>query len=410
LRGAEERYSNMEKLAFALLIASRKLRPYFQSHPIIILTDYPLRKAMNKPDAAGRLVQWSIEMSEFHIDYHPQTIIKAQALADFITEFTQPWKDEEELEEGEAWTVNIDGSSTKEMSGAGVVLVSPEKDKFEYALQLRFRATNNKAEYEALLAGLKLSKSMGIENLTVKSDSQLIVGQVKGEYEAKEDRMKRYLTVVKNLLTQFKKVELLQIPREENEAADRLARLASSGVEIDGFVEIQGRPSTVEETINPISFSMTWMLPIIRYLKEGTLPADRAEAHKLRIRASRFQLLGGILYKMGFSRPHLRCLSPEEANYVIREVHEGVCGNHSGARSLAHKLTRAGYYWPSLLHDATQFVKACDKCQRFANVPRVPPEEFLAHNLTMALRTMGARYHGSLSGWNKTGKILSSCD
>uniref|UniRef100_A0A2N9GXI9 Uncharacterized protein n=1 Tax=Fagus sylvatica TaxID=28930 RepID=A0A2N9GXI9_FAGSY len=355
---------------------TKRLRPYFQSHPIVVLTDYPLRKAMNKPDAAGRLVQWSIEMSEFHIDYRPRTAIKAQALADFIAEFTQPWKDEEDSEEGKAWTVNIDGSSTKEMSGAGVVLVSPEKDKFEYALQLRFRATNNEAEYEALLAGLKLSKSMGIENLTVKSDSQLIVGQVKGEYEAKEDRMKRYLMVVKNLLTQFKKVELLQIPREENEAADRLARLASSGVEIDGFVEIQGRPSTEEETINPISFTTTWMLPIIRYLKEGTLPADRAEAHKLRIRASRFQLLGGILYKMGFSRPHLRCLSPEEANYVIREVHEGVCGNHSGARSLAHKLTRAGYYWPSLLHDATQFVKACDKCQRFANVPRVPPEEF----------------------------------
>uniref|UniRef100_A0A2N9EKU0 Uncharacterized protein n=1 Tax=Fagus sylvatica TaxID=28930 RepID=A0A2N9EKU0_FAGSY len=396
LRGAEERYSNMEKLAFALLIASRKLRPYFQSHPIVVLTDYPLRKAMNKPDAAGRLVQWSIEMSEFHIDYRPRTAIKAQALADFIAEFTQPWKDEEDLEEGKAWTVNIDGSSTKEMSGAGVVLVSPEKDKFEYALQLRFRATNNEAEYEALLAGLKLSKNMGIENLTVKSDSQLVVGQVKGEYEAKEDRMKKYLMAVKNLLTQFKKVELLQIPREENEAADRLARLASSGVEIDGFVEIQGRPSTEKETINPISFTTTWMLPIIRYLKEGTLPADRAEAHKLRIRASRFQLLGGILYKMGFSRPHLRCLSPEEANYVIREVHEGVCGNHSGARSLAHKLTRAGYYWPSLLHDATQFVKACDKCQRFANVPRVPPEEIHAHNLTMAFCTMGARYYGSL--------------
>ena len=197
LRGAEERYSNMEKLAFALLIASRKLNPYFQSHPIIVLTDYPLRKVMNKPDAAGRLVQWSIEMSEFHIDYRPRTAIKAQALPDFIAEFTQPWKDEGELEEGEAWTVNIDGSSTKEMSGAGVVLVFPEKDKFEYALQLRFRATNNEVKYEALLAGLKLSKSMGIENLTVKSDSQLIIGQVKGEYEVKEDRMKRYLTVVK---------------------------------------------------------------------------------------------------------------------------------------------------------------------------------------------------------------------
>ena len=128
LRGAKERYTNMEKLAFALLIAFRKLRPYFQSHPIVVLTDYPLRKAMNKPDAAGRLVQWSIEMSEFHIDYRPRIAIKAQALVDFIAKFTQPLKDEGGLEEGEAWTVNIDGSSTKEMNGAGVILVSPEKD------------------------------------------------------------------------------------------------------------------------------------------------------------------------------------------------------------------------------------------------------------------------------------------
>uniref|UniRef100_A0A2N9EWT7 Reverse transcriptase RNase H-like domain-containing protein n=1 Tax=Fagus sylvatica TaxID=28930 RepID=A0A2N9EWT7_FAGSY len=283
LRGAEERYSNMEKLAFALLIASRKLRPYFQTHSIIVLTDYPLRKAMNKPDAAGRL------------------------------EFTHPWKEDEQSEEDEAWTVNIDRSSTKEMSGVRVILVSPEKDKFEYALQLRFRATQR---------------------------SGLIVGQVKGEYEAKEDRMKKYLTVVKDLLTHFKKVELLQIPREENVAADRLAMLASSGVEIEGFIEIQGRPSTEEGIVNSITDNTTWMSPIIRYLREGKLPADRTKAHKLRIRASHFRLLGGTLYKMGFSRPHLRCLSPEEANYVIREVHEGVCGNHSGARALAHKLTR----------------------------------------------------------------------
>ena len=137
-------------------------------------------------------------------------------------------------------------------------------------------------------------------------------------------------------------------------ATDRLARLASSGIEIDGFIEIQRRPSTEEEeTVNSITVVTTWMSPLIRYLREGTLPADRAEAHKLRIRASHFRLMGGILYKMGFSRPQLRCLSPEEANYVIREVHDGICGNHSRAKSLAHKLTRAGYYWPSLLHDTT---------------------------------------------------------
>jgi ribonuclease HI len=105
--------------------------------------------------------------------------------------------------------VNIDGSSTKDMGGAEIILVSPEKDKFEYAIQLRFRVTNNEVEYEALLAGLKLSKNMGIKNLTVKSDSQLVIGKIKGEYEAREDRMKKYLTVVQNLLPHFKKVEFI---------------------------------------------------------------------------------------------------------------------------------------------------------------------------------------------------------
>ena len=109
----------------------------------------------------------------------------------------------------------------------------------------------------------------------------------------------------------------------------------------------------VEGTVNSITDNTSWMSPIIRYPKEGKLLADKTEAHKLRIRASHFQLLGGTLYKMGFSRPHLRCLSPEEANYVIREVHEGVCGNHSRMKALAHKLMRAGYYWSSLLHDTT---------------------------------------------------------
>ena len=106
------------------------------------------------------------------------------------------------------------------------------------------------------------------------------MGQVKGEYGVKEDRMKKYLTVVKDLLTHFEKVELLQIPRENNVAADRLARLASLGIEIDGFMEIQRRPSMEEEeTVNSITAVTTWMSPLIRYLREGTLPTDRAEAH-----------------------------------------------------------------------------------------------------------------------------------
>ena len=109
---------------------------------------------------------------------------------------------------------------------------------------------------------------------------------------------------------------------------------------------------------------------------------------------------------MGFSRPHLICLTPKEANYVIREVYEGVCGNHSKARALTHKLTRAGYYWPSLLHDATQYVKTYDKCQRFANVLRVPLEELTPITSPWPFAQWGLDIMGPFPAGTKQEKIL----
>ena len=104
-------------------------------------------------------------------------------------------------------------------------------------------------------------------------------------------------------------------------------------------------------------------------------PDEKEAARKLKVQAVRFVLIKDVLYKRGFSRPYLRCLGTEEADYVMREVHEGICGNHSGSRSLVHKLVRAGYYWPTMQKDAEAYVRACDKCQRFSNIIRQPTEE-----------------------------------
>ena len=114
---------------------------------------------------------------------------------------------------------------------------------------------------------------------------------------------------------------------------------------------------------------------MISYLKTDKLSDKKGVARKLKVQASRFVLMKDVLYKRGFFRPYLRCLGHEEANYVIREVHEGSCGNHSGAQSLVHKLILAGYYWPTMLKDAQAYVKSCDKCQRFSNFIRQPSEE-----------------------------------
>ena len=112
------------------------------------------------------------------------------------------------------------------------------------------------------------------------------------------------------------------------------------------------------------------MTPIITYLKDERLLKRKDEARRLGIRSARYILIDEVLYKRGFSQPYLRCLAPDEANYVLREVHEGVCGNHLGARSLVHNVILADYYWPTIQVDAKAYVKMCDQCQRFSNIPR----------------------------------------
>ena len=97
-QGAEARYPLTEKITFALIVAPQKLRPYFQANPIKVMTDQPIKKAMNKPKVAGWMVQWAIELSQFDVEYCPQTSIKAQALADFIAKFIVPEKDDNQEE------------------------------------------------------------------------------------------------------------------------------------------------------------------------------------------------------------------------------------------------------------------------------------------------------------------------
>ena len=116
-----------------------------------------------------------------------------------------------------------------------------------------------------------------------------------------------------------------------------------------------------EREVRPISSGRTWMDGIINYLKDGTLPQDKYEAKQLRCKCARYTLVDRVLYKRGFIAPYLRCLDPEEADYVMREIHEGICGNHSRGRSLAHKILRQRYYWPTLHNDAMEFVHRCDK-------------------------------------------------
>ena len=116
------------------------------------------------------------------------------------------------------------------------------------------------------------------------------------------------------------------------------------------------------------------MSPIISFLQDVHLPQDAKEARKVRKRAARFTILNDKLYKRGFSMPYLKCIDEEEAKYILKQIHEGVCGDYAGPRSLVSKVVRTGYFWPTMQVDARELVRKCDKCQRFGNVQRLLAE------------------------------------
>ncbi|CAL2230563.1 unnamed protein product [Prunus armeniaca] len=275
------------------------------------------------------------------------------------------------------WILHVDGSANQQGCGADLVLTTPDGSKIEYALRFNFRTSNNEAEYEALLAGLRLAKSMSARQISIHSDSQLIMNQITADFAAKDASMSPYLSAAHQLLQKFQAYEIRQIPRSENSHADALSRLASAINDKVGRkvpVEILSQPSTTTADVCTIRYEDTWMSPIYAFLTTETLPTDKSQARKLRYRSARYTVINDVLYKRGYTTPYLKCLTKEQGDYILREVHSGICGDHSGSRSLAHKVFRQGYFWPTLHQDANTLVRKCDKCQRFGIVPHIPAE------------------------------------
>ncbi|XP_058211645.1 uncharacterized protein LOC131323822 [Rhododendron vialii] len=279
LRGAELRYPKAEKIAFAMVIAARRLRPYFQAHSIKVLTDQPLRRILHCPETSGRLIQWSIELGKFDIEYKPWIAVKAQVLAGFLAEYTYPEPEELPKEELKLWVLQVDGSTTKKASGAGLILTSPKGQRLSYTLRFKFQATNNEPKYKALVVGLELAKAVDANHVLAKSDSQLVVGQVLGEYVVKEEVVQKYLDKVKSQIARLQSFNIIRIPREENTEADYLSKLATAkedAIPRNAPIRYLELPCifALGIRVQAIDYSNSWMSPIVEYIKNGALPND----------------------------------------------------------------------------------------------------------------------------------------
>nr|XP_027071801.1 uncharacterized protein LOC113696611 [Coffea arabica] len=377
LCGPETRYTQVEKLVLGLVHAARRLKPYFLTHPIFVRTDQPIRQILVRPEASGRLTKWAVELGEYDLSYESRTAIKAQALADFLAELTFTEGREStsaiaEVSTPHSWTLYVDGSSNGDGSGAGLLLEGPQGEVCSYALRFDFPATNNEADYEVLIAGLQLARRLGAQRIHVRSDSQLVVCQVLGEYEAKDETIQRYLSKVHQLIAYLESFEIQRIPRSQNRRADALSRLAStsfSDLNKTVLVEVLSESGYMEELACPVNTGETWMSPFILFLGQGVLPEDRVEARKIQRKSARYALRDGEMYKRSYLGPWLKCVTPEAGRQVLHEIHEGLCGAHVGHRMLARKTLFLGYFWPSVRQDAQNLIIISDNGRQFSENP-----------------------------------------
>ena len=350
LHEVKVRYLPLEKAILAVVHATRKLPHYFQSHTVIVLTQLSLRSLFRSANYTGRIAKWGTILGAFDIKYMSHTFVKGQVLVDLVTEFVEtPLEERVEkqnmdeksvgaisLQEPLSYKVYIDGAANHRESGVGLVLISLKRITIEKSLRLSFSATNNEAEYEALLVGMTMVQKMGRKAVEKFSDSRLIMGQVQGELEVRDLRMQEYLNQVRHLQSGFEYFNLSQSPRSRNTHVDSLAMLATF------LAQSLPRVILVEDLCKPtekggngvhiyqIRVSPSWMDSIVLFLKEDILPEGKSETNKVRRKAPRFwPSEDQKLYKRFFSSPYLLCIYPEVVELLLEELHEGICGNHT---------------------------------------------------------------------------------
>nr|CAH66588.1 OSIGBa0111E13.6 [Oryza sativa] len=381
LHGAKTRYIEMEKLAYALVMASRKLKHYFQAHKVIVPSQYPLSEILRGKEVTGRLSKWATELSPFDLHFVARSAIKSQVLADFVAEWTPVLAPDPEPTE-QFWVMCSDGSWSHRGAGIAAVLCSPNGVPIRYAARLQFDTTNNAVEYEAVLLGLRKAKAQGVQRLLIQTDSKLVAGHVDKSFEAKEEGMKRYLEVVRSMQKCFTGITVEHLPRDQNEEADALAKSAAcGGPHSPGiFFEVLHAPSVPMDSSEVMVIdqeklgedSYDWQTPFVKHLQTGWLPVDEAEAKRLQLRATKYKMVSGQLYRSGVLQPLLRCISFSEGEEMAKETHQGLCGAHQAARTVASKVFRQGVYWPTVLKVCVEQIKKCESCQRHGRSQAAP--------------------------------------
>jgi ribonuclease HI len=307
LSGTKIRYPQIQKLLYAVILTRLKLRHYFESHLVTVVSSFPLGEIIQCQEASGRIAKWAVEIMSETISFAPWKAIKSQVLADFVAE----WVDTQLLAaliQPELWTMFFDGSLMKTGVGAGLLFISPLGKHLRYVLRLHFPASNNVAEYEALVNGLRIAIELGVRRLDARGDSQLVIDQVMKNSHCRDPKMEACFDEVRRLENKFYGLELNQVARRYNETANELAKIAS------------GRT-----TVPPNVFSRDLHQPSVKTddtpEPEEASPSSRhPRPPRVRHYASRKSGMGSRLIETG--RPRTCNISTEES-YPLTEPRLG---------------------------------------------------------------------------------------
>jgi ribonuclease HI len=320
----------LEKIAYAVVMASRKLRHYFKAFKVWVTTDRGLGELFRNPEATVRNAKWAAELSEYHITFEPRTAIKSQVLADFIVDWTGPARQQEEPSE-KVWTIHCDAAWCHAGAGTATIITSPTGVKHRYAARLSFalesdRCTNNIAEYKAVILGLRKLKALDVTTCIIKTDSKVVAGQIEKDYSTKDPALLQYLTTVHSLEKQFKGFTLQHVDCARKEEVDALAKAAAKGEALpsDVFYHVIGTPAVrspegLQITTNAeghhivnLIMAEDWRAPITLFLQGYYHPGDVNEAKGLKHQSRDFTLIEGQLYKKGISQTMLKCVTETE--------------------------------------------------------------------------------------------------
>jgi ribonuclease HI len=287
----------------------------------VVHTSLILGEILNNREATRKIAKWAIELSIYDIVYKPRTPIKAQALCNFMAEWTEMQTPHKEREL-EYWTINFDGSLQLQGTGAGILVTSPKGERFKYVLQMHFLAFNNAAEYESLLHGLRITTTLEIHRLKVLGDSLLIVSQANKEGSWLDAKMLLYCQELRKVENNFDGLEYLHILRGKNEVADELAKLSSSLAMVPTGVFLQElhepniskalakaiKAAESSQETPPPSESITESpevmeihsdchTPFMIYFRIGGLPEDMVGHERLHCRAGQYTLVNYDLFR-----------------------------------------------------------------------------------------------------------------